>query len=119
MRHGPALLRTSAALLWIITLVTAITGFDDDPRQFSAFDFRLWLCVLALSILASLAAFQQAIAAKAARLYTEMTKAAVTRPPYGDPPSGPMAKLAASGPMAKLMPFVPPQNGHHGRHSRL
>ena len=114
MRHGSTLLTISAAVLWGTTLVTAVTGFDGNPRVFSAFDFRMWLCTLSLAIITTLIACQQSMAGKAARLYTAMTKAAVTRPPYAEPATGLMERLVTTGPLARILPL---QSTHHGRHS--
>lgn len=90
MRRGPAVLRITAAVAWGVTTVGAFTGFDSNPRTFSALDFRIWVCMLSISLVASLAALQDQIAAKACRLYVAMTKASVSSPPCQGPPSGPM-----------------------------
>jgi hypothetical protein len=118
MRHATALLQTLAATLWVTTLITAFTGFDDEPAVFSPLDQRIWLCALAAAVIATMAAIQHALATKAARTYTAMTKAAVTRPPYAAPQSGPLAQLLATGPLAKLIPFSGTANGRHANQAR-
>ena len=87
MLTRPALLQTLAVTAWIITAVGTFTGFDDHRGPFDPLDKRIWLCMLAISVLASLTALQDRIAGKAARLYAETTRAAVTRPPAGAPTS--------------------------------
>ena len=111
--HRTVLLQTLAAVSWTTTIVGTFTGFDDDPRTFSALDFRIWLCVLSAALLSSVAV----MAGYAARTYTAVTKAAVTRP-YAAPasgPTGPLARLVTTGPLAKLA-FLP--GTHHGQHAR-
>lgn len=110
MRIWPGFIRMTAALSWGVTVITAFTGFDGDP-DFSPLDERLWFCALGISLLSTLAALQNRIAGKAARLYVAATKAAVTRPPGGGPPSGPLMKLV-TGPM-KILPHPGRQHGQH------
>lgn len=98
MRRGPAVLRVIAAAAWGVTAVTAVTGFDGDPRVFSALDERIWLCVLAAAIVSSLAALQQEMAGKAARVVTAVTRTAITRPPCDGPPTGPIPAVRALAP---------------------
>jgi uncharacterized membrane protein len=108
------LLQTLAVTSWVAVTIGTFDGYDNDRRTFSQVDFRIWLFALSVAILTTLAVMID----QAARTYREVTKAAVTRPPYAGPPSGPLARLVTTGPLAKLMPFVPPQNGHRGQHSR-
>jgi hypothetical protein len=113
----PALLQTLAVVSWIVTLIGAFTGFDGDLRHYSDLDERVWLCMLGVSCVTTLAAVvawmasrQAELATEAARVYVAATKAAVTRPNGAAQPSGPLAKLA-TGPLAKLLPLP------HGRHA--
>lgn len=74
--------------------------------SFTDTDLRLWACSLSAAVVSSIGSMQQLMAAKAARLYTAMTRAAITRPPYHeDPPSGPF-------------PVIPIDRGRrHARHA--
>ena len=118
MIRRPALPQTLAALLWVTTIVTAVTGFDEDRSGFSSLDQRLWCCMLAASVVTTVLAGQRHMAAKAARIYAETTKAAVTRPPYAAPPSGPLARMVTTGPLAKLVALPGTHHGQHARQSR-
>lgn len=104
MRRGHILLRVTSAILCGTTIVTAFTGFDQNPA-FTALDERLWTCCAIGAGVVTLAALQQAMAGKAARLYTAVTKAAVSRPALG----------TGTGPMAKLVPL---QGARPARHAR-
>ena len=113
--HKTVLLQTLAAVSWTATIVGTFTGFDDDPRTFSAVDFRVWLLALSAAILSTVAV----MAGYAARTYTAVTKAAVTRPldaarPSG--PTGPLARLVTTGPLAKLVALPGTHHGQHARH---
>lgn len=107
MRHGPALLRGAAAALWAVTVLTAFTGFDDHLARWSALDERMWTCALCGALMATLAAN----VAKGARLYTEMTRAAITRPPLPRGGTGPMRILPA-GPLRILPDRHPARHAH-------
>jgi hypothetical protein len=97
--YKAAVLRATAVITWGGAIGLTFTSGHE----------RLFRCVLDAAIVTSLAALEYGMVAKAARLYTAMTKASVTRPPYQEPPSGP-----PSGPMAKLVSL---QDARPGRHA--
>ena len=107
------LLQTLAALAWGATVIGTFTGYDDDIRHYSALDWRIWLAMLAVAVASTTAA----AILYAARLYTAMTKAAVTRPLYGVPDSG-QELATGTGPMAQLVPLPGAHRGHGAHRSR-
>jgi hypothetical protein len=71
--HRPELIQTSAALSWGTAAAMSFTDLDG----------RIFLCALTGAAVSSMAL----MTGSAARLYTAMTKAAITRPPYdAEPP---------------------------------
>ena len=87
MVHKPALLQTSAALAWCPTIGTAVPGID----------VRIFACSLGAAVVLSLAALEQAMVERGARLYTAMTKAAITRPSYEAPQAVPFPAISLEG----------------------
>ena len=83
----PSLLQTTAAVSWTAAITGAFTGYDDNTSTFSAVDERIWIAVLAVAVVSSILATQQAMAAKAARTYAAVNVTAATRP-RADQPSG-------------------------------
>jgi hypothetical protein len=73
----PAPLQTLAALTWGAAIAAALTPVHG----------RIFACSLGAAVVVSLAALEQKMVAHGARLYTAMTKAAITRPPYEEPPA--------------------------------
>lgn len=109
MRHGPALLRVTAAVLWGATI--AADAID-------AADGRIWLPILAAATLATWAAIQHYLIDQASQSAHAMARAALTRP-YDRRDTGPMLK-AQTGPLPKLslLDAPPPAAAPAARHTR-
>ena len=109
--HISKLLQTLAALAWGAMIIGTWTGYDDNWHVYSALDERIWFCMLGVAVASTTAA----AILHAGRLYTAMTKAAVTRPLGVVPQPGQMELATGTGPMAQLVPL---QGAHRGQHAR-
>ena len=109
MQHGCAALRGIAAGAWVVTIASAFTGFDLDG-DFDALDLRIWLAVLAIAIVTSLAAMQAAMVTASVKLYSAVKVTAATRPPADGPPTGPLPAVRS------IEPYT--QRGRHATPAR-
>ena len=76
MRYRPALLQTTAAILWLTTIITAFTGYDHDLRTFSALDGRIWRIVAGAAMIVTLCALMQAtVTMRIDRMFLAMFRA--------------------------------------------
>jgi hypothetical protein len=102
------LLQTLAVTSWVAVAVGTFTGFDDDPRVFSALDFRIWLGLLA----AALTLTHAALAGKGRKVNAALTQAVLTRP----------LTRFDTGPLPAVPPLPPPRlaavGGHGGQHRK-
>jgi hypothetical protein len=90
VRHGPALLQTSAAILWGTTITTDAAGVDD----------RVWLPLLAAAAVASLGALLHYLITRWIKASQALTRAVLTRP-LGHDDTGPLAVIT-TGPIPKI-----------------
>jgi hypothetical protein len=113
LRHASKLLQTLAALAWGATIIGTFTGYDDNLREYSALDWRIWFCMLGVAVASTLALKMT----HASRAYVAMTKAAISRPLYGVPDSG-QELATGTGPLAQLVPLQGRPRGRHESQAR-
>ena len=105
------LLQGLAATAWVAVIVGTFTGYDADPRTFSALDFRIWLCALAVALAATIAL----VTGKRVKVHEALTQAVLTRP-LTRFDTGPQV------PVIRQQPAAPPRlaavGGHGGQHRK-
>ena len=117
MQYRPALLQTLAAAAWTATIIGAFTGYDDNLRDYSALDERIWFCALGVAVVTSLpVVFGSQVAGRIDRFYAAISKTALTRPRDAGPQTGPLP-AAPGAPSVPFPAISMDRYRQHGKHA--